>query len=281
MAICGSGASQKAPDALPGLEYFQNGAEIGRILQKKIRRMGCQFRGGVFTRGDGQGARADRARASDVMRRIAEDEDAFRREFEAVPLLGAGAGEGAERISVVMIVRERAKFEIMPDPIMGELELGSALQIAGKESEDDVFALPEGIEKGQHARQKRAFLNREFEREVMQITIEKLREVFGGGRESVRGEHLPGDSRIGAARDLHRGEIIVDPETIPKAQPERFFAGAAGSEERAVDIEKEQFFVQAPRVSARTGRAQAQPVAGGGFRRGQRGHVLCSCGWRS
>jgi hypothetical protein len=209
------------------------------------------------------------------VRRVAEHEDVFRREFKAMPFPGAGARERAERIAVVVIVRERSELKIVPHTVMRELEFCAALQVAGEQGEDDVFALPESIEKGQHARQERAFLSREFERQIMQISVKKLREVFGGFGESVRGEHYTGDSRIGAAGDLHFGQIIVDAKTIPKSEPERFLAGASRSEERAVDIEKEQFFVQEPKLSAHAIGAQAKLAAIREFQRRKRGHVLC------
>jgi len=238
-------------------------------LQEKIRGMGGELRVGIPTRGDGHRAGADRAGAGDIVRGVAEHENASGRELGAMPFLGAGPRERAERVAVVVIVRERSELEVVPDAIVSQLEFRPALQVAGEEREDDVFAWTEGIEKRQHAWQERAFLNREFEREMMQIAVEELREVFGGGGESMRGEHGPGDAGIGAAGDLHRGQIVVDAKVIAKAEAERALAGAPGSEERAVDIEKEQFFVQALNLSARAPRAQAKPFAAPEIRRGQ------------
>ncbi len=58
--------------------------------------------------------------------------------------LGSGAlvralqSEGAELVAIVMVIRERAKSEKMPELIMLEFELGAALQIAGEKSQSGV-----------------------------------------------------------------------------------------------------------------------------------------------
>ena len=258
-----------------GIKDSEDRIDVGGVVQKKIRRVGREFRGGVFSGGDGYRAGADRASAGDVVRRVAQHEDAFRREFNSVPFPGAGAGEWPERIPVVVIVGERAEFEIMPDAIVRQLQFRSPFQIAGEQGKDHIFALPQGIEKGQHAREQGALLGWKFEREIMQIPIKKLREIFRGCGQAVRGEHLPGDSRIGAAGDLYRGQIVVDAETVPKTEPDRSFAGASGCQERAVDIEKEECFVQALKLAASMAPAQAKPDAIRTLRSQERRHVLC------
>jgi hypothetical protein len=101
---------------------------------------------------------------------------------------------------------------------------------------------------------------------MAQVSIEKLREVFGGDGEPMRGEHFPADDGVRAASDLDFGQIVIDAKAIPETEADGFLAGASGSDERAVDIEKEEFLVQAPKLSARGIEAQAKPVAAGGFR---------------
>jgi hypothetical protein len=133
---------------LRGLEDFQDGIDVGCVFQEKIRGVGGEFVGGVFSGGDGDRFGADRAGTGDVMRGVAEHEDALGRELEAVPFSGAGAGEWAERIAVVMVVGECAEFEIVPDAVMRELEFRAAHEVAGEQGEDDVFALPESVEQG-------------------------------------------------------------------------------------------------------------------------------------
>lgn len=57
-------------------------------------------------------------------------------------------------------------------------------------------------------------------------------------------QHRAGDAGIGAAGDLDVLQIIVDPETFEEAAPQSAFAGAAGGDQRAVDIEEEERLFQ-------------------------------------
>ena len=66
--------------------------------------------------------------------------------------------------------------------------------------------------------------------------------VAGSRISTAPGAHEPFAS--GAPGDLDFGKIVVDAEAVAEAEAEGAFAGAAGGEEGAVDVEEEEFFVR-------------------------------------
>src|SRR5438105_2779763 len=73
---------------------------------------------------------------------------------------------------------------------------------------------------------------------MLQIAVEKLREIFRCRLDAVHRENLPRDGSIGFPRDLHFRQIIIAPEAVAQREPERLLARAAGVQNRAVDVEK-------------------------------------------
>ena len=66
------------------------------------------------------------------MRGITDDDRLLRSKINGVAFFGSAQGMGAEVIAPRAIIGEGAKFKIVPDLKVGELDFGPALQIAGQ-----------------------------------------------------------------------------------------------------------------------------------------------------
>jgi len=70
-----------------------------------------------------------------------------------VPLLRAPDGMRAEVVAQLAVVGEGAEGEMVPQPVVAELDLGAAPQIAGQQTLPDAGARARGGEQRRHARQ--------------------------------------------------------------------------------------------------------------------------------
>src|SRR5438309_7997433 len=77
----------------------------------------------------------------------------------------------------------------------------------------------------------------------MDVTIEKCGNVVGGCRDLVLFQDADHDSGIGHAGDFDIVEVVVDAKAFSQRALERFDAGAAGMNQGAVDVEKQQTFL--------------------------------------
>ena len=92
--------------------------------------------------------------------------------------------------------------------------------------------------------------DRQFLGKKLQVAIEERGQILGRLGEAVMSEHLPGDTRVGAAGDLDGREIVLDAKARPKAPAQGTLAGTTGGEERSIDVEEEEFLVQGERMWA-------------------------------
>src|SRR5690242_17916283 len=88
---------------------------------------------------DSNGPRPERPSAGNIAWGIANDIDLIGREFTAVLLLGPGARERAELVTIVMIVGKGAKLEEVPNPVMAKFQLGTARNIASQKRQDNML----------------------------------------------------------------------------------------------------------------------------------------------
>ena len=77
----------------------------------------------------------------------------------------------------------------------------------------------------------------------MHVTIQKRGDVFGCRRDFVFLQNAGDDAGIGHAGDFDVAEIVLDLEAFFECALERFNAGAAGMNQRAVDVEKKKTFL--------------------------------------
>src|SRR5712664_1226802 len=134
---------------------------------------------------DRDGARAERFPASDIAWRIADDIDLIRGKFAAVLFFRAGAGKCSEFIPIVVVVGEGAEFKEVPDAVVAKFELCPARDVAGEQAEHEMFSSFQSFEQLEHAGKKLSFASRQFEREKMDVAVEKRSDVFSGRRDFV------------------------------------------------------------------------------------------------
>src|ERR1700730_8192587 len=95
------------------------------------------------------------------------------------------------------------------------------------------------FEQLEHSREKFAFTSRKLFRKKMHVTIKKSGDIFGARGELVFLQNASDDSGIGHAGELDIVELVLDAETFLQCALERFHAGAARMNQRAVNVEKE------------------------------------------
>src|SRR3954462_13889434 len=91
-----------------------------------------------------------------------------------------------------------------------------------------------------NARQKVAFALRQLLGKKVNVTIQERRDVVRSGSKFVLVENVHHDSRIGHTCEFDVVKIVFDSETLLQCAFERLNAGAAGMNERPVDVEKEE-----------------------------------------
>lgn len=156
---------------------------------------------------DGPGP--DGAGAGNIVRRVTDDERA--RERDGVPAFhGSRKRERAELVALVMIIRKRAELEVVPDPVVRQLVLRAAHEIACQQREDDIRAWLQCGEQFADARQQPALNFREQSRQVAKVAFKNPADGFRRLGSSVLSEELPCDSRIRAARDLDVVQVVLD-----------------------------------------------------------------------
>src|SRR5438552_11580358 len=93
---------------------------VGKIIEKKVGRIGGQSFPRPRACRDRDCARAECLSTIDVVTGIANDVDLRRQKFAFTPLLDPSQGERTKLIAIMMIIRERAQGEEVPQLIMGE-----------------------------------------------------------------------------------------------------------------------------------------------------------------
>ncbi len=172
------------------------------------------------------------------MRRVADHIDVRGAKIDRVLFPRARPGERTQFVAIVMIIRESAELEKIPKPVMRELQLCAASQVAGEKRE---HILRPGLKAAQqllHARQHPAFPQRQLEREQLDIAIEKSRYVFVAQLDLLLPQNLVHDPGIRPARHFNPLQVVANAESLREHIPERLEAGPAGIDQGAVDIEK-------------------------------------------
>ena len=207
----------------------------GRHSQK----FGCRR----AARGDGQGARPERARAGDVVGRVPDHPRALRRKIEVPAALGPPEGVGPELVADLAVVREGPYGEKIPKTVEAELGLGAAAQVSREEPLDDDgmrgrlaedlgdarqdprAALPEDPGKGGHV--------------AVDVACDVLRRVL----DLVPQEDLPDDPRIRPPREFDSLKGSRDPEDVLQGGLKRLHAGPSRTQDRSVDVPKDEYLL--------------------------------------
>jgi hypothetical protein len=172
--------------------------------------------------------------------RVANDVDLRGQEFPSV-LLRSRQSESAKLVAIMMVVRERAKGEKMPQLIMLEFQLSSATEIAGQKSKGRVWPAFSSLEERQNSGQHLSLAAWQLLRKEFEIEIEERIHAFLGDRLSIFRENLMRDARVCPPGDLDALQVAA--ESLGRRPLDRAIPRRTGANEGAVNIpEQETFF---------------------------------------
>ena len=190
------------------------------------------------TRCDSNRARAEDFAAGDIVTRVADHIDARDIKLMTVLLRRAFARERTELIAIVMIVGERAEFEVILEPVALQFELRAAFQISGEQCEHAIRIWLHPIENLLHSGQDVAVELRQDFVEPAQVHLEKFAHIFLRRFDAVFAQNTPRDVPIGAAGDLDVAQIIFHAEAFLHRTAQRFIASTAARDQRSIDVPK-------------------------------------------
>lgn len=232
---------------------MQNGVGVGKVVEEKIRPVRRKLVPAVASGRHGHRDETGGASAINVARSVADYENIGALEGHAVTFHRAGMRHRTETVAVHMVVGESAELEVVPDTVMRELQLRTPLDVAGQETEHAIRPRLERIKQRHDPGQNPPLPPRQFAGEVMDVAIEKIRDILRRGRNRVRREHLAHDGTIRGTGEGNRGEIVIHPEALVETEAQRMLARPSGKQERPVDVEKDEFFpvrTHAPTLAA-------------------------------
>ena len=164
-----------------------------------------------------------------------------------VPVLGLvpRVRHGDEVVALDGVVGERPPREVLPHVEGRQLDLGGGAEVAGEQRQPDVVAAGEGLEQradtGQQAAASVArLLDLLAQRDAIRLaeSIEPVL-VDVDGSAGV-GQRVPHDDAVGAAGQVDLLQRVLESMGLGKGARHRARAGAAGEDQRPVDIEQQQ-----------------------------------------
>lgn len=187
--------------------------------------------------GDGNGEGSYVLAAGDVMRGVADDDQAFGREVGGNMLPGEAKGVGGEFVSFLGMVGEGSEGEEGPEVEMLQFDPGAFGKVAGEESLGELGVLVNEGENLANARFDVSFrTDGYFVAQFFQIPGGEGGDlVFGGLTSGVFEEHAA-DPAIGAAMVIYgvKGDVLME-EFLPGLF-ESALSGTAAGDQGSVNI---------------------------------------------
>src|SRR5436190_4957575 len=215
--------------------------DTGEIGDEPVRLATPKLVDGKDTGGDGEDFGLDGVAAFDVARSIADDEDFFAGEFCAKEFGAAVACDGGDLVAVFVVIAIRAHGEGIPEAVMGELQESALFDVAREET--DERAMGHGAESGDEfvdTGKDVAVEGDEHAFEPNDVSAKEAREMLRRGRDAEELKELADDGRVRAASEPDVFGGVGDVEFLLADFGESFFARAAGFDECAVDVEKDE-----------------------------------------
>lgn len=185
------------------------------------------------------GARTDGFSASDVVRRVANDEHLVRDKLLAVVGGGTAQCVRPELVAILGVVGKGAEGKGRPEAEMAEFDLRTHLQIAREQALRDAEPIGDLADDfgdaGQHTRARIVH----FFGETFQVSVEKTSDICGRNAAEMALQNGAGDPKVCASKVLEPGEIVVDAKLAFQCEFEAALAGAAGVDQGTVDIPKQ------------------------------------------
>jgi hypothetical protein len=222
------------------IQQREDGGGVGEIGEHGGGLVRAKFIYGVAARRDRDRVGADHLAALDIVRRVADDPHAIGGEFDGVMHAGAAHGVRAEVVAAFAVVGEGAEGEMFPQAVAAQFDFGSAAKIARQQALGDVGARGERREQLAHAGEGAGVGMADFMRKRVEVAAEIAGDVFRGIGQGKFREDAPGDPWVGASGEFDALERADDAKLLMKRGDQRAFARAAGVDQRAIDIPKQQ-----------------------------------------
>jgi hypothetical protein len=219
------------------IEQCKDPDKIRKVIEEMIRRGLEELVAGESAGGNGDGVRPDGPGAGDVVWRVAEDVNLFGGKIAPAPFQGARTGETPQFVPVMMIIGEGAELEIVPHAVMRQLQLRTACEVPGEQTDNDVIPLFQCFEQLENAWQQTSWSHRKQHREPVKVAVEKRGQILRGLGDAMFSKDLLCDPGIGASGDVDLFEIVIDSETVFETENQCPFTGSATRQKSAVDIE--------------------------------------------
>ncbi|MEY2598721.1 MAG: hypothetical protein RLZZ142_980 [Verrucomicrobiota bacterium] len=142
---------------------------MGEIREEGVGLVCAQRFEGEDAGGDGDRMGTDRLGTGDIVRGVAEDEDAVEVEGGLVEAVGALERDLGEGVAQVVVVGEGSKREEVGDLEVAQFDLGASFEVSGEQSEGDVGEGREGLEQVDDPGQERSAAGWEFAAEIAEV----------------------------------------------------------------------------------------------------------------
>ena len=200
-----------------------------------------EFRQGGAAGGDGEDFGADGATAPDVEGGIADYDNFLALQRPLQEASGTIAGNGGDLIALFMVIGKSAGLEEFPQAEVAQFDLRAQADVASQKAKQGRFGkLPELVDEGADARAFAGFTVPEDLVEPEDVTIKEPAEIICRGRDSVHRKKLAHKAEIGASGEFEAFEAVGGAKLHLEDFGESFDTGAAGADEGAVDVEKDE-----------------------------------------
>src|SRR5947209_18603393 len=153
----------------------ENRARFFGALEEVMRVLGAQFLGGSFSGCDRDRRGIVRDAAADVVDRVADDDDVASAEGVSFDSRRALDRDRRQRGAIGGVAAERAECEVAIERRRLELDARAALDVAGEEAEENVFARQENVEKCADAGKLAHTIARGVHGETVDVRVPQLR----------------------------------------------------------------------------------------------------------
>jgi len=243
LRCCAAQISQggAAAPALPGTDFAR--ADVRQIRHRPVGLVFLQFLELCAASGNGQDFGANRLSAADVERCVADYDHFLAPQSPAQHAMAAVMRGGGDEITFLVVIGEPAELELFPQPEVTQLDFRAETDVAGEQADDRRFWQRAQIaQEFPDAGTDLGFAAHENLVEPEDVILEEAPEIFRRGGNVVVAEKFADEADVGAPGELHFFQAVVGFEFGGKGLGESLRAGVARVDERAVNVEQNQFY---------------------------------------
>lgn len=216
--------------------------QLPQILHRPIRGVLFQFGQGCTSRRDREDIGSDGATAFHIKRRVANDDNFFAAQSSPVQTRPACVCRVRNLIAILVIVGKCAKFKLLPQIEVAQFDFRAEPDVAGQQTERwrlwQRLQIPDQFP---DAGTRGGFALGQDVVEPENVTLEETLKMRRIWFDVVQPEKLPHQAHIRAPGELHFLRAVKDAELSRECFGKRLDARAAGVNEGAINVEKDEF----------------------------------------